>query len=72
MDRIRRKGHVRVARGAVMIPGTPHYAWITAEAKRRGCSRAQIIRDAIRAYRKLVPDCSQIPLTVPGYAPVDF
>ena len=48
------------------------YAWVVAESKRRGCSVAQIIRDAFYAYRKLEPDAAPVKLLNPNYKPASF
>lgn len=33
--------------------GKDVYGWLTSEARRRGASRAQVVRDAFRAYVRL-------------------
>lgn len=37
------------------------HGWLTAEAKRRNCSIAQVVKDACRAYRKLEPAAAPVP-----------
>lgn len=48
------------------------HSWFRAEAKRRGCSGAQVLRDCVSAYKKLVRDSASLPEKQKRYVPVNF
>jgi hypothetical protein len=72
-----RKSAVSLGEGSSVYQiGLQEFGWCKLEARRRGCSVTQVLRDACRAYRNLEKKSAAIP-DVPGprrkkYLPVDF